>query len=281
MNLPMNRRRLLVGALAAGAVAAVPGALRAAAAWTPSRFSVVVRGAGRDVILIPGLTAGRDVWDGVVASLPGYRYHLLQVAGFAGDPPRGNARGPILSGIAEELSRYIAGNRLASPALVGHSMGGAIAMMLAARHPHQLGRLMIVDMLPQPSGLFGSSPDGGRSMANMLRNLSASPGGRSLVVSLIDLFGGGQASDPGVTSRAVEELANLDLGPELPRIAAPMTIVYAAADPRQRSLTDRRFADAYRARPAARLVRIDDSGHMIMFDQPARFRAEMRMFLNR
>ena len=277
----MNRRCLLICALAAGATVALPSTLRAAPAWAPSRFSVLVRGRGRDVILIPGLTAGRDVWNDVVAALPGYRYHLIQVAGFAGDPPRGNARGPILSGIAEELSRYIAANRLAAPALVGHSMGGAIAMMLAARHPRQVGRLMVVDMLPQPSGLFGSSPDRGRSMANMLRTLSASPGGRGLVVSLMDLLGGGQASDPGVTSRAIEELANLDLGPELPRIAAPMTIVYAASEPGQRGLIDRRFANAYRARPAARLVRIDDSGHMIMFDQPARFRAAMHAFLNR
>jgi pimeloyl-ACP methyl ester carboxylesterase len=280
MDLSINRRGFVTGVVAAGALGALPASLRAAPTFAPSRFSVVVRGSGRDVILIPGLTAGRDIWNGLVAALPGYRYHLVQVAGFAGEAARGNVRGPILSGIAEELSRYIAVNRLAAPALVGHSMGGTIAMMLAARHPRQVGRLMVVDMLPQPSGLFGSSPDQASSMANMVRNLSGTPGGRSLVASLMGMFGDSRQSDPDVTSRAVGELADLDLGPELPRIVAPMTVVYASPDPQQRTITDRRFAAAYRSRPGTKLVRIDGSGHMIMFDQPARFGAQVRSFLS-
>jgi len=60
---------------------------------------------------------------------------------------------------------------------------------------------------------------------------------------------------------------------------APLTIVYAASEPAVRQARDAEFAGAYRARPGTRLVRIDDSGHMIMYDQPTRFRDVMRAFL--
>ena len=277
----MNRRALLGAGLAAAMWAACPARAAVGGRFVPSRFSVVVRGSGRDVIMIPGLTAGRDIWNDVVAALPGYRYHLVQVAGFAGEPARGNARGPIIAGVAEELSRYIAASRLTAPAIVGHSMGGTIGMMLAARHPDQLGRLMVVDMLPQPSGLFGSTPDGAAATATLLRNLASTPGGRSFAASVMDFLGDGRQSDPNVVSRVVQELATIDLTADLRRMRAPVTVVYASPDRREQAVIDHRFAAAYGASSGIRRVRVDNSGHMIMVDQPARFRAALTAFLKR
>ena len=79
-----------LGLAVAGAAAAPAPAPSAPAAkpFAPTRFSVVVQGTGPDVILIPGLTGSRDVWKGSVAAVPGYRYHLVQVAGFANTPRR-------------------------------------------------------------------------------------------------------------------------------------------------------------------------------------------------
>jgi pimeloyl-ACP methyl ester carboxylesterase len=51
------------------------------------RISVVTTGSGPDVVLIPGLATSRDVWRGTIAAVPGYRYHLIQIEGFAGTPP--------------------------------------------------------------------------------------------------------------------------------------------------------------------------------------------------
>ena len=73
------------------------------ARFQPTRFSVQVRGQGPDVILIPGLTSGRDVWADTVAAVPGYRYHLIQVAGFGGEPARDNGRGPIIDPLADQI----------------------------------------------------------------------------------------------------------------------------------------------------------------------------------
>ena len=119
------------------------------AATPPTRFSVTVEGAGPGVIFIPGLTSSRKVWDGAVASLGGrYRVHRLQIAGFGGEPAGENAKGEMLPGIVAELNVYILAAKLEKPAVVGHSMGGLISLMLAARHPAAVDRILVVDALP-------------------------------------------------------------------------------------------------------------------------------------
>src|SRR4051812_20405849 len=86
----------------------------------PTRFSVVVEGSGPDLILIPGLTSSRHVWDQAVASLGGhYRVHRIQIAGFGGEPARGNAAGPVLGPVVEEIHAYILANHLRRPMVAG------------------------------------------------------------------------------------------------------------------------------------------------------------------
>src|SRR3546814_2115520 len=131
----MKRRDFLFTAAAASVSALVPPAFAGPTRLASSRISVVVQGSGPDVVLIPGLTASRDMWQGTVAAMPGYRYHLVQVAGFAGTPAGGNASGKVVAPVAAEIARYIDEANLRTPALIGHSMGGTLAMMIAARHP--------------------------------------------------------------------------------------------------------------------------------------------------
>jgi N-formylmaleamate deformylase len=270
----MNRRTLLL----AGLALAVVGAPAAAQHFQPARFSVEVTGRGPDVILIPGLTSGREVWRPTAAALPGYRYHLVQVAGFAGEATRGNRAGPVIAPLADEIARYIADRHLVRPAIIGHSMGGTLAMMIAARHPELVGRLMVVDMYPQPAGLFGGTAQSVSPLAAII----ASPGGRRLFANLMGAFSPPEVanrSDPDVVGRAVHDLAVIDLTAELPRIRAPFTIVYAAPDPQARAAIDRSFQRAYAGARGARFIRIDGSGHMVMLDQPARLQAAIRGFL--
>jgi pimeloyl-ACP methyl ester carboxylesterase len=140
-------------------------------------------------------------------------------------------------------------------------------------------------MLPQPAGLVGSSRESVRGLADALRGLSGSEDGRRLIGSAIRLFGNGEnaenGSDPDVVARATHELALIDLAPELPRIAAPLTVVYAGLDAERRAAAERSYVSAYAVRKGTSLVRIDNSGHMIMYDQPTRFRAALRDFLGR
>jgi hypothetical protein len=77
---------------------------------TLDRISVEVVGAGPDVILIPGLASSRETFKRTAERLKGhYRLHLIQVAGFAGEPARGNASGPVLGPTTDAISAYIAG----------------------------------------------------------------------------------------------------------------------------------------------------------------------------
>ncbi len=278
----MNRRIFLLASLALG-LAATPAAAGAPQRWEPTRFSVEVRGQGPDVILIPGLTAGRGVWSGTVAAVPGYRYHLVNVAGFSGAPAGGNRQGPVVSPLADEIARYIAERGLVRPAIVGHSMGGTLAMMVATRRPNLIGRIMVVDMLPQPVGLFGGTASSWGPLADGFRNMISNTGGQRLFANLMNAFSPpnsmNRRSDADVVGRAMHELVATDLTPQLPRIRVPMTVVYASPDPQARAAFDAQFARAYAPARGARLIRIDGSGHMVMLDQPARFQATLRRFL--
>lgn len=277
----MRRRDFIAAVGAAVLIGCVPNAAPAEAPFEPTRFTVAVRGAGPDVVLIPGLTAGPEVWTDLVAAVPGYRYHLLHVGGMAGAPARGNSAGAVVAPLADEIARYIASRGL-KPIVIGHSMGGTLAMMVAARRPELVERLMVVDMLPQPAGLLGSDASRVGGLANRLRDMAATPSGRRLFEDLIGRFGTNGPdgrSDPDVVARAMHELSALDLTADLPRIAAPLTVVYANYDARSRARTDASYQRAYAGAAGAALVRIDGSGHMIMFDQPARFQETVRSFL--
>ena len=254
----------------------------APAPFSSNRISVVVQGSGPDVILIPGLTSPREVWRGTVAAVPGYRYHLVQVNGFAGTRPGANSSGPVVEPVAREIARYIQQQRLQKPALIGHSMGGTVSMMIAARQPQLVGKLMVVDMLPQPVGLFGGTASGLGALAD---RIAATPNGKRLIGALVGTFGSDAArqSDPDVVAQASHDLARTNLTPELPRIAAPMTVLFASpatASPEHARIVQE-FRAAYAGAKTAKLRPIPESGHMIMFNQPARFRVEVKEFLLR
>ncbi len=268
------------------AVSALLAAPADAAPSKPARISVAVRGSGPDVILIPGLSASRGIWNGTVAAVPGYRYHLVQVAGFAGTPAAGNSAGKVAAPVADEIARYIADHRLGRPAIVGHSMGGSIAMMIGARHPEVAGRVMVVDMLPSPARPFGVPPAAVKPLARLIGGeMEGADRLRRDFKSLVGRFGNSDwlenRSDAGVVGRSVAEILSTDLTPELPRIRAPLTVVYAC--PARLSYAcgtvSRAYASAYAKRTGTRLVRIDRSGHTIMWDQPAAFQAALRNFL--
>ncbi len=277
------------------AFAAVPAA---AQGFTSDRISVEVRGTGPDVVLIPGLSSSPRVWESTIAAIPGYRYHLVHVAGFAGKAPGANASGPVVPGVAEEIARYIAEARLERPALVGHSLGGTLAMMVAARHPERVSRLMVVDMFPFLGAMFGgpaATADTLRPVAEQIRNGIATATGdprRQRVEQTIATMVRTETmrppavedsltSDAAVSGQAMYDIIVTDLRPELANIRVPMTVLYV--HPPGAPVTEEQMTGFYRmsyaGTPQAVLKRIPDSYHFIMWDAPAAFQAELRTFL--
>ena len=147
---------------------AEPTPMLQATAFASDRLSVEVIGAGPDVILIPGLASSRDVWRPLAMRLAAtHRVHLVQLAGFAGQP-WAHGDGPFVAPEVEEIARYIAEEGLREPAVIGHSMGGLSGLLLAQAHPDRVGRLMIVDALPFYSAMFGPAvtPEQARPFAS-------------------------------------------------------------------------------------------------------------------
>jgi pimeloyl-ACP methyl ester carboxylesterase len=140
---------------------------------TQDRISVTVEGTGPDVILIPGLASSRDVWSGLAAKLrQNHRLHLVQVAGFAGSPAIADPDEKVAAPTAMAVADYSRRERLKMPTIIGHSLGGEVALMLGARYPDQVGRLLIVDALPFYSLLIdpATTSDSVKPQAAAFRN---------------------------------------------------------------------------------------------------------------
>jgi pimeloyl-ACP methyl ester carboxylesterase len=287
-------------ALAAASTLNIPArssaAPPAAEAEAPTRFSVTVEGKGPDLILIPGLMSGREVWDDAVTSLGGrYRVHRLKLSGFAGEPVRGNGEGAVVDNVVEQLDAYIKANRLVRPAVAGHSMGGLTAMLLAARHPESVGRVLVVDALPFYSLMFG--PDSTvetvalraaafRDSVVAMDEAAWRAGQPRTAATLVKteplrsrLVADAEASDRAVAARAIYEVMTTDARPLLPAIKAPLTIAYATNEYAGEEMVGPLYRKAYGGAPGAKLVRVDNSYHFIMYDQPERFRALLADFL--
>lgn len=287
-------RSILIAAAALLAALAQP----AAAAFKSDRITVTTEGSGPDVILIPGLTSSPRIWKSTVAAVPGYRYHLVQVLGFAGTPAGANATGPVAAPVAEEIARYIAEEKLGAPAVIGHSMGGTIGLMLAARHPNDVSKLMVVDMMPYLGPVFAganASPGVVSRTADMIRYgmLKETPEQRHVrtadtVATMVKTeseraaaIADGDNSDPQTVANAFHELIVTNLHPELKNIRAPLTVLYVRAPnvPFTDEQVDALYKASYADVPGAKLVRVPDSYHFIMLDAPERFQSEVKQFL--
>ncbi len=274
------------------------------AAFVPTRFSVTDAGTvGKpDVVLIPGLASSKSVWDGEAKLLgPNYRLHILQVGGFAGAPAGPNAGAGMLPGIVEELHSYIAGSLSAGgmkPVVVGHSLGGLLAMMLAEKYPGDVRKMVIVDTLPfyavlfQPGATVESvGPMAGAIKAHMV-TMSAEEyaAGEKTMLSGMAISEAGQraayessiASDTKVVAEALYEDLLTDMRPEVGKIQTPTLVLYeydAASKMPPADEYEAMMQAAYKPMPHVTLVRVEGSRHFIMYDQPGKMDAALEGWL--
>lgn len=269
----------------------------APAAFVSDRLSVEVVGSGPDVVLIPGFASSREVWRVEADRLKAtHRVHLVQLAGFAGEP-WSHGDGPFVQPMADELARYVREAGIERPTVVGHSMGGMTAVLLAQQHPELVGRVMSVDSLPFFSALFGpqvtaetARPFADQAAAGMLSadeagfragqaqgaiGLARDPATRAAMVEW------SMASDRRALASAIREVMTTDLRPGLATMTTPVWAVYAAdADGgAPAAMADGLWAREYAGLPGVRLIRVDGSRHFIMADQPARFAELMDQLL--
>jgi pimeloyl-ACP methyl ester carboxylesterase len=259
--------------------------------------SVEVVGEGAPVILIPGLSSPRAVWEGVAPGLAKqHRVYLVQVNGFAGENPRANTAPGILAGIVADLHALVAQEKLHDAAVVGHSLGGLVGLMFAKAHPHDLARLMVVDALPYAGTIFVPNatvamiePQAAAIRDRMVASFGkpadeATTAGTAAALALksesrAKVAGWMRASDPRVSGLAMYEDLTADLRPEMATIATPITVVYpwSAALPRERA--DAFYRGEYAKAPHVSYVDVGDAAHFVMLDQPTAFAAALEAFL--
>lgn len=266
-------------------------------AFTSDRLSVEVLGAGPDVIFIPGYASSREVWRAEAERLSAtHRVHMVQLAGFAGEPWV-HGDGPFVQPVIDELARYIDVAGLQAPAIIGHSMGGMSALMLAQQYPALVGKVMSVDSLPFFSALFGpqvtvdtARPFAEQAAAGTLSADDASfraaqqqgaAGYANDPVTRAAMVEWGMASDRQALAVAIKEVMLTDLRPGLAAMTAPVWAVYAADanGGAPVAMADALWQREYATLPGVELIRVDDSRHFIMADQPQRFSAIVDRFL--
>lgn len=253
------------------------------------------------MVLIPGLASSRSVWDAEAAKLgPNFRLHLVQVNGFAGRSAGANAGSTnLLPALVEELHAYIAASGM-HPDVMGHSLGGLLTLMLAAKYPGDVNKIVIVDTLPFYAMVFnpdataegvkpmvdgmraqmtGMSSDEWAAMQPMLASqMVKDPAAQKLVAA------NSVNSDRAVVTEAMMEDLQMDVRGDLPKIKAPALVLYehdaTLQQPGGTGDYGATVQASYKGMPNVKLVQVDGSRHFIMYDQPAKLDAALEAFLH-
>ena len=117
-------------------------------------FLQIIRGTGdhEHLVWLPGLSMSRTAWGDLPEAICAERVcHFVEVAGFAGNPPRGALD---LDLIAEELEAFLSAERIERVVLVGHSFGGFLALRQAVTRPERIAAVVSIDGVPFLPGLF-------------------------------------------------------------------------------------------------------------------------------
>jgi len=273
------------------------GASQAAA---PRAFTAEVTGQGRPLILIPGLASSGEVWQGTVARLCGpqaaHQCHVLTLAGFAGVAP---IAGDLLAQAEQQLAAYISTQKLGQPAIIGHSLGGFLALKMAIDHPAQTGKLVIVDSLPAlgATQLPSITPEQLQAMAAQMQAAmraqdaaAASASQRRTVTSMATapadverIIGWGQRSDRETVIQAMGTLIASDLRQEVAKIKSPTLVLgtwIAYKDYAPRAAIEATFQQQYAQLPGVQIALADTARHFIMYDQPDWMHARIEQFLD-
>ncbi|ASW75860.1 alpha/beta hydrolase [Chryseobacterium piperi] len=119
-------------------------------------FEVQKTGQGKQaLIFIPGFASSGEVWKETTAKFDKtFTCYTLTMAGFAGAQPKPDAS---FKSWEDGIATYIKDHKIEKPIIIGHSMGGGLALAIAADYPDLIGKIIIVDALPCLSALMDPS----------------------------------------------------------------------------------------------------------------------------
>ncbi len=237
-------------------------------------------GAGPSVVLLHGLFgSSRNL--GVVQRALAARFRVLSLdlRNHGASPHDPAMDYPTM---AADVLETLAEEAVLPAAILGHSMGGKVAMQIALQAPDQVRRLVVADIAPvqYPShfGAFAAAmltipSDATRPEADaILAPVVHDPAVRSFLLHNFRPGAGWRIGLPQIAAALPQieswTTAGLYPGPALFVTGARSDYVKPADHPAIRALF-----------PAARFVAIKDAGHWLHAEQPAAFAATVEAFL--
>ncbi|HEX6123119.1 MAG TPA: alpha/beta fold hydrolase [Ktedonobacterales bacterium] len=240
-----------------------------------TRVRYVSAGQGEPVVLVHGLAGSTHWWLRNLHVLARrYRVYALDLPGFGamgwpalGWPAAGGRSRFVLGEAASWLRAWMRAVGLRHAHLVGHSMGGYIAMRLAAVHPELVRRLALVAPAGVPMG---------RSLLGKAWPLALAAA-RTAPTFLPLLAYDALRAGPLTLARAGYELLAQDVREEAQRIQAPTLLLWGRRDP----LVPPALGEALRQHiPNARLLYLERAGHVPMYERPRQFNTALLGFLD-
>lgn len=261
-------------------------------------FSVKIEGKGAPMILIPGLYCKGDVWNGIVDRYKTkYQCYILTLAGFAGETPFKSDS--VLYEVKEELASYIKANKLVKPIIVGHSLGGFVALWLASSYPDIVGKIICVDGMPflPAMQIPNATTESTSAMALNIKKIMSNPDTNMVLANermylptmisdsnnINTVLSWAKVSDQPTMGEAVYEMFTTDLRKEIKNIKTPVLELgtwiaykdYGATHESTLALIKSQFMEL----PSTKILVSDTSKHFIMYDDPQWLYKQMDEFL--
>ncbi|UPY34856.1 alpha/beta fold hydrolase [Sediminicoccus sp. KRV36] len=249
------------------------------------RLNVIEMGEGSPVVLLHGLFGAARNWGGIQKRLaqrnrvlaPDLRNHGESDHATAMDYPS----------MAEDVAEVMARRGIAPAAVLGHSMGGKVAMALALRHPQMVSRLVVADIAPlrYPPALRGYvAAMRGLALTQGLTRREADAaleaaipeaGIRAFLLQSLDFGGDAPAWKLGLAEIAAAMPVIEDF-PLAGRCEAPTLVL---AGERSSYIRPEHHALFRALFPAARFATVERAGHWLHADNPNAFLALLEPFL--
>lgn len=232
------------------------------------RIHALHTGAGDHLLLLHGLSGSSGWWrHNVPALAERFRTHTPDLVGF-GRSKAWTAQ-PTIPEMAQIVEQWMDLQSIEQTHLIGHSMGGQIAIHIAAKSPQRVRKLVLVSSAGIPRKLSMSA------LAHFMAEVIPPRrwGNRAFLPTIArDALRAGPRAFLGATSLLLRD----DVRPLLPLIQAPTLLIWGKLDPLTPFMHGEFMAQHI---PAARLLTFEDAAHMPMVDRPERFNREVLHFL--
>jgi pimeloyl-ACP methyl ester carboxylesterase len=242
-------------------------------------------GEGSPLVLVPGLAGGFELL-GPVARLLAERYRVISYQLRGEDDCFALRRGFGMSDLTLDLAEFLDWHGLESPAILGVSFGGVLALEFAARFPGRLQALAV-----QGAGARFERGLLQRVAGSVLADYPLPPDNAFVNQFFNLLFGGRQKpgplfqfvtrqcwqTDQSVMAHRFRLVEQFDLEGRLERVQVPTLVMRGDRD---MLVSDRSLEDLCSGLPQARRVGLGNNGHLAFVTDPQLVAEEVGRFLS-